>query len=481
MLFGSANRHESRFRAPDEVHVDRSGPPHVAFGSGRHFCLGAHLARLEATAALGALLAGTAWIERDPAGPPERRATLVVRGWRSQPVRIDPRKRRREAVDFELTDGQRDFLARFRAYLDTLDVEGIAEEADADLQEVGPKGQSLLRRMGADGWLGVGWPVAYGGKGATAVEQWLAREELEHRGLPHGGMALTCIGPTLMRVGTEKQKREFLPRIIAGEIEFALGYTEPNAGSDLAALVTRAVRDGDEYVVNGQKVYTTAAHYASHIWLAARTGEARSRHNGISVLIVPIDAPGITVRPLHTQSDGRTNEVFFSDVRVPVDQRVGDENEGWSIITMALDFERLLPYARNRHYLERLVAWAGQGDGAAPLDDSDVAHRLARLAADTEVARLLALRTAWLIDTGAVPNVEASMLKVWLSQLRQDIAVEALAVIGPTAQVRIGEPGAPAGGIFERLWRASTVLKFAGGTNEVQRNIIAQRGLGLPR
>jgi len=387
-------------------------------------------------------------------------------------------------LDFQLTDQQRRFLKEFRLYLDQLDGAGfdlaaIAAEADSDLQEVGPQGQELLRRMGADGWLGIGWPVEYGGRGATSIEQWLFREELEHRGLPHGGMALTSIGPTLMRVGSPEQKQHYLPRILRGEIEFALGYTEPNAGSDLAALSTRAVRDGDIYVVDGQKVYTTAAHYASHIWLAARTGAPGSRHRGISVLVVPIDAPGITVRPLWTQSDGRTNEVFFDSVRVPVAERVGEENEGWAIITMALDFERVLPYARNRYYLERLVDWVSGEETVR--SDPHAQHRIARLVAETEAARLLALRTAWMIDAGKVPHAEASSLKVWLSELRQHIALEALAVVGAPGQIRIGTDAAPAGGIFERLWRASTVLKFAGGTNEVQRNIIAQRGLGLPR
>lgn len=385
----------------------------------------------------------------------------------------------------ELTAAQRSFLDSFRAYLDGLDASGfdlaaIAGEADSDLQEVGPRGQAFLRRMGADGWLGIGWPVEHGGRGATAIEQWLFREELEYRGLPHGGMALTSIGPTLMRVGTADQQKRYLRSILRGEIEFALGYTEPNAGSDLAGLQTRAVRDGDRYVVDGQKVYTTAAHYASHIWLAARTGEAGSRHKGISVLVLPIDAPGVTVRPLFTQSDGRTNEVFLEGVEVPISERVGAENEGWNVIAMALDFERLLPYARNRYYLDQLLAWVSErvNEGAG---DRRTQHRIARLVAETEAARLLAMRTASMIDAGAVPNVEASMLKVRLSELRQHIALDALAIVGPAAQLRIGTTGAPAGGIFERLWRASTVLKFAGGTNEVQRNIIAQRGLGLPR
>lgn len=381
-------------------------------------------------------------------------------------------------MNFELnTDDQR-FLDEFRAYLDQVDTDGIAEEADADLQEVGPRGQALLRRMGSDGWLGIGWPVEYGGRGATAVQQWLFREELEYRGLPHGGMAITSIGPTLMRAGTPAQRATYLPAILRGEVEFALGYTEPNAGSDLAALQTRAVPDGNIYVVNGQKVYTTAAHYGSHLWLAARTGSPDSRHRGISVFILPLDSDGITIRPLHTQSGGRTNEVFLADVHVPAENRVGQENEGWRIITMALDLERLLPYARNRRYLDELMAWAR---ASAAGDDPAVRQRLGLLAADTELGRLLAVRTAWMLDQDTVPNVEASMLKVWLSELRQSIAREALAFMGEDAQVRTGEAGALLGGTFERLWRASTVLKFAGGTNEVQRSIIAQRGLGLPR
>ena len=386
-------------------------------------------------------------------------------------------------MDFAFTTDEATFLDEFRGYLDGLDVTEVTTEGDVDLQEVGPKGRAFLREMGGAGWLGVGWPREFGGQGRSAIEQWIVKEELEYRSLPHGGMAVGAIGPTIMRWGSPEQKSEFLPRIIGGELEFALGYTEPNAGSDLAALSTRAARDGNDYLVNGQKVYTTTAHHADYVWLAVRTGAPGSRHRGISILIVPMTAAGLTIRPLYTQSGGRTNEIFLDDVRVPVSNRIGPENEGWKIIAMALDFERLLPYSGNRRYFEILVDWARSGgnDGRPVADEPTVRHKLARLAAHVEVARLLALRTAWMVDTGAVPQAEASMVKVWLSELRQHLALDALSLMGEDGQLGCGQAGAPAEGVFDRVYRTSTVTKFAGGTNEIQRGIIAQRGLGLPR
>jgi hypothetical protein len=385
-------------------------------------------------------------------------------------------------MDFVLSGEELEFVGSVRAYLDGLDLQEVTAEADAGEGEVGPAGRAFLRRLGRDGWLGMGWPEEYGGQGRSAIEQWLFREELTRRRLPDGGLTIGSVGPTIIRVGTEEQKRRYLPGMLRGDIDVAIGYTEPNAGTDLASLETRAARDGEDYVINGQKMFTTGAHYATHIWLAVRTGPADSKHRGITVLMVPLDTPGITVRPLFTQSGTRTNEVFFDDVRVPCDCRVGDENQGWRLIVMALDFERLLPYSRLAREFEDLLVWA-RGDrlGSELLADSSSRETLARLAIDIEVCRLFATRTACLIDQGEVPNTEASINKVWLSELRQDIACEVLGLIGEEGQLGVGSPGAPDGGAMELAYRASTVPKFGGGTNEIQRNIIAQRGLGLPR
>ena len=379
-----------------------------------------------------------------------------------------------------LSSDQQLFLDQLREYLDGLDpalVDAARTEYLDDPMAIRSHGRAFVRRLGADGWLGVGWPVEYGGRGRSATEQWLFQEEMYLRKLPAGLLTLSSIGPTLIRAGSEAQRAEFLPRILAGELDVAIGYTEPDAGSDLASLRCRAVRDGDGYLLNGQKVYTTGAHVATHLWLAARTGPPDSRHRGISLFIIPIGTPGITVRPLITQGDERTNEVFLDDVRVPVESRVGEENDGWRIITLQLNFERLFSHNEARYELGELIAWA-----AGTLASSESARlAIAELAADVEVARLFSMRSAAMIEAGQVPVAEASLNKVWYSELRQRICATALDLIGEQGQLGYGDEAAPGGGSLERGYRASTVVKFGGGTNEVQRNIIAQAGLGMPR
>jgi alkylation response protein AidB-like acyl-CoA dehydrogenase len=239
-------------------------------------------------------------------------------------------------------------------------------------------------------------------------------------------------------------------------------------------------------VINGQKVFTTAAHFGTHVWLAARTAPDRElKHRGLSVLIVPLDTPGITVRPLYTQADIRTNEVFFEDVRVPAGNRVGQENGGWAIITMALDFERILPYAGLAREFEELLAWSAHtdvdGDGKTVLEDTANRHALCELAVDLEIGRLFSLRTAWMVEEAQIPNAEASISKIWLSELHERLASCGLGLMGEEGQYRVGTEDAPLSGNFDQIYRAFPPMKFGAGTNEIQRNIIAQRGLGLPR
>src|SRR5581483_9401857 len=379
---------------------------------------------------------------------------------------------------FCLDDAQARFCAELAGYLDGLDTTGVVDGFEVDFTQITGRAREFVRRLGRDGWLGVGWPAEYGGQGRSALEQWLFLEEMAYRRLPTGNLTVSSIGPVLARLGTEEQKRHYLPGILAGELDFAIGYTEPDAGSDLASLSTRADRSGGGYVIRGQKVYTTGAHIATHLWLAARTGPPDSRHRGLSLFIIPMDTPGITVHRLVTQGDERTNEVFLDNVAVPVDARVGEENCGWEAITLQLDFERLFACSLLRWQYEQVVR---SGAGAA---GGEAAHRreaLARLGAELEAVRLLTLQAAWMIDAGETPYAEASMAKVAYSELRQRLAQQAMALQGTAGQVRYGEPGALGGGYFERAWRSSPTFKFGAGTNEVQRNIIAQRGLGLPR
>jgi len=386
-------------------------------------------------------------------------------------------------VDFSLSPEQEAFQQQVRRFIHEHLTADLRDEVEREQYAIGPLGKKFVRLMGQQGWLGIGWPREYGGQGRGAIDQWLFLEEMAAENLPTGGLTLNSAGPTLMRVGSERQKQEYLPKILTGEIEFAIGYTEPNAGSDLASLQTRAVREGDSYIINGQKIYTSAAHHSTHIWLLARTDFKAPKHRGISIFIVPIDAPGVTIRPLATMGSERSNEVFFEDVRIPADNLVGEENRGWYYVTMALDFERLMPHARIRRYLEHLIDYAKNTvvDGRPLSKHPRVRIALARLAVDVELLRLFSLRSAWMIERGLVPNAEASVFKIFMSELNQRIATAAQDIMGPYATLRAEDTLTPVEGRLEKLYRSFPLFKFAGGTNEVMRNIIAQRGLGMPR
>jgi 3-oxocholest-4-en-26-oyl-CoA dehydrogenase alpha subunit len=386
-------------------------------------------------------------------------------------------------MDFSLTPEQEQFKKQVRDFIQEHLTPQLREEVERLHWSIGPLGKRFVRLMGQQGWLGVGWPREYGGQGRGAIEQWLFLEEIDLENLPTGGLTLSSAGPTLMRVGSEEQKREYLPGILSGEIEFAIGYTEPDAGSDLAALRTQAIREGDSYVINGRKIYTSAAHHSTHIWLLARTEPDAPRHRGLSILIVPIDAPGVTIRPLRTLGGERSNEVFFDAVRIAAGNLVGEENQGWQYVTMALDLERLIPHARTQRQLQHLVNYAKQTvvDGRPLSKHPQVRIALARLAVEVEAVRLSSLRSAWMIECGRAPNVEASILKIFISEVSEHIALAAQNIMGPYAAVRTEDPLAAVEGRMENLYRRFPLFKFAGGTNEVMRNIVAQRGLGMPR
>ena len=378
------------------------------------------------------------------------------------------------------------FLEDLRGYLDKLDfelVESARAENTEDPMQPREHGRRFLQQLGSDGWLGVSWPKEYGGQGRSAIEQWLFAEELYNRRLPNGLLTLNAIGPTLMLMGSEQQKAEYLPRILTGELEFAIGYSEPDAGSDLAALRTRAVRDGDEYVVNGQKIWTTGAGVATHFWLAVRTGTQDDRHRGLSLFITPMDTPGITITPIITQGGERTNAVFLDNVRIPASQRIAGENEGWSAITAALNFERMFYHNEPRWELRQLAGWAEaagllEGDTA---ESHAVAEVMGEHAVDVEICRLFALRGARMLAVGRVPFAEASANKIWWGELRQRICSTGLDLIGEDGTIADGSEYAPAHGQLEHGLRSSPVWRFGGGTNEIQLDIIATRGLGMPR
>jgi len=340
--------------------------------------------------------------------------------------------------------------------------------------------------MGRDGWLGIGWPREYGGQGRSALEQFIFWDETYRARAPLPVIGVNTIGPTIMQFGTDEQKRELLPKIVRGELFFGVGYSEPNAGTDLASLQTRAVRDGDHYVINGQKIFTTHAHDAEYIWLAARTDPDAPKHKGITMILVPTDTPGFSVTPIYTLGGERTNATYYEDVRVPVSNRVGPENAGWQLITSQLNHERITLAAPG--LADRLVdevwAWADKSltpTGGRLLDEPWVQLSLARVYAKLEALKVLNWRSAWSITAG-VPNMaEASAVKVMGTEFFVECYRLLLEIVGVAGTIPHGEPGALFGGLLEQAYRGATTLTFGGGVNEVQRDIIAMAGLGLPR
>jgi alkylation response protein AidB-like acyl-CoA dehydrogenase len=375
----------------------------------------------------------------------------------------------------DLTDEQRALRDELRGYFATLVTP--AERTVLYTERHGPVYREIVRRMGRDGWLGVGWPREYGGRGFGPVEQQIFANEAARADVQLPAVTLQTVGPTLQEHGTPEQKEFFLPRILAGEVHFAIGYTEPGAGTDLAALRTRAVRDGDTYVVNGQKTFTTGGHDADHIWLACRTDPDAPLHKGISILIVDTTDPGYSWTPIIT-CDGahHVNATYYSDVRVPVGMRVGAENGGWRLITTQLNHERVMlgPAGRLAALYDRVRDWARSRD---LLDRADVRRALAQAYATLRVNELFNGQVA------AAPTVDvadASALKVFAS--------ERLQRLNQLLEEVVGRHGDPADDETAELMRwldmqakRNLVLTFGGGVNEIQRELIATAGLGLPR
>jgi len=350
----------------------------------------------------------------------------------------------------------------------------------------GPLYRKALRQMGKDGWLGVGWPKQYGGQGRSPIEQFIFSDEVQRAGFPLPFLTLNTVGPTIMENGTEEQKREFLPRILAGELHFAIGYTEPGAGTDLAALRTRAVRDGDHYVINGSKVFTSLADYSDYIWLAARTDPDAKKHRGISIFMVPTNSPGYKCTPIYTMAGVRTNATFYEDVRVPASALIGNENDGWALITSQLNRERiaLIAVGPLERMLEEVCRWAQTtrlADGRRVIDQEWVQVTLARVRAKWEVLKLLNWRQAWCMTQGSLNFADASTVKVFGSEFYVEAYQGLLEVLGQVGYLRAGSAEAVLRGRLEFIYRATLILTFGGGTNEIQRDIIAMAGLQMPR
>jgi alkylation response protein AidB-like acyl-CoA dehydrogenase len=385
----------------------------------------------------------------------------------------------------DYTDAERALVQDLRAYFGELVTDELLSEV-AGSEGGGPLYTKALRRMGADGWLGIGWPKEFGGQGRSAIDQYIFFDEVQRAGFPIPFLTLCTVGPTLMKYGTDEQKARFLPAILRGEMHFAIGYSEPGAGTDLASLRTRAVREGDEYVVDGQKVFTSLAEYADFIWLAVRTDPEAPKHKGISILMVDTKAKGFSLSPIHTLGENRTNATYYEGVRVPLSARVGRENEGWKLITTQLNHERVAlssPGPIDR-FVEETTTWARETrtrDGHRVIDVPWVQANLARARASVNVLRLLTWRQAWNIDQGKLDPAESSTVKVFGSESFIRIYGALLEVLGQEGTLKHGSPGARLRGRIERFYRTSIVLTFGGGTNEVQRDIIAMAGLGMPR
>ncbi len=381
-------------------------------------------------------------------------------------------------MDLGLTDEQASLQAELREYFAGLVADA---EAEADGEHAYLR---TIRRMGADGWLGLGWPPEYGGQGRGPIEQMIFVEESHWAGVPLPLLTLNSVGPTLMSLGTPEQKERILPGILRGEVHFAIGYTEPTAGTDLASLQTRAVRDGDEYVINGEKLFTSAIQYADYVWLAVRTDPTLAKHKGLSVLIVPTDAPGFHWTPLRTVAGEFTSSTYYDDVRVPIASLVGEENQGWKLITNQLNHERvaICPVSGILRDLSEVTAWARDHSvsGRRVIDHEWVRLHLARVFARAEFLKLINWKVAWASSRGLNP-ADASATKVFGTEFSLEAYRLLLEVVGQAGYLPEGSPGAVLRGRLERASRAQTIFTFGGGTNEIQRDLIAMVGLGMPR
>lgn len=393
-------------------------------------------------------------------------------------------------MDFDWTDEQRALQQQIRAFL--------AENVPAELIETLHEGESVGvevwddnikhfdRGMVEHGWQVQGLPEQYGGKPMTAMERLILLSEVDYANAPRF-MRATAVSvvPTLARMGTELNRQMWLEKLVNGEVTVSIGYSEPEAGSDLAALRTRAVLDGDSWVINGQKTWNSRGHISTHIWLLARTGAPDSRHKGLSVFIVPLDTPGIEIQHVESWGDHMFNDVFFSDVRVPATHLIGEVDKGWSIVMSAVNGERaFLGFAYSlRNILDDFIdhCKATSFEGQVLASRPDVKAGLARFEVEVELAHLMGVDIASQVDAGKSPDGQALGLKIYTSELRTRMADFAMQTLGLTGLLDRHDPNAPMRGDMELLYRRAPINRIGVGANEVLRDVVAQRGLGLPR
>jgi alkylation response protein AidB-like acyl-CoA dehydrogenase len=385
----------------------------------------------------------------------------------------------------DYTPEQRALRDELRAYLATLITPELTDELDAT-EGGGPLYHRAIQKLGADNWLGIGWPKVHGGQERGPIEQFIFFDEVQRAGFPVPILTLNTVGPTLLKFGTEEQKKKYPPLILKGKCHFSIGYTEPGSGTDLASLKTTAVKDGDEWVIRGQKIWTSLADHADYIWLACRTDPNAPPHKGISMIIVPANAKGVQITRIHPLGDNNVHACYFDDVRVPLGNLVGEEHRGWQLITTQLNHERvaLCSVGPLQRIWEETIAWAKTtpaGNGKAVIELPWVQSNLARVQMKLDVLELLNWQQAWNIARDTLSPADASAIKVYGSELYVEGSRLLMEVHGAAGVLKRGSKGAALNGRLEKFYRMSLVLTFGGGTNEIQRDIICHAGLRMPR
>lgn len=391
-------------------------------------------------------------------------------------------------MNFDFSEEEIEFLKEVNEFLEEnrhIDVMDVTRENMAQICDT-PERRAFMKKISEKGWLGMTWPKEYGGQEVSGIYEYLLNERLSGVGAPGIGKGVGIIGKSLINVGSDKLKEEFLPKILNAEVEFAVGYSEPNAGSDAAAMRLKAEKQGDGWNLNGQKIFTTSAHYADWYWVGARTDPDAPKHHGITLFLVPMDHPGLTITRMPTMGNELTNAVFFDDVFVHDDYVVGDLNKGFQYIAEALDIERFTMFTfspiRNRVQLLCDHVKTATRDGEPLRNDPVVRQRVAKLATECEVARLLGVKFIdAAMDGGKTPTVPSSFYKLYATELSQRVSDALMDIVGPGAQLALGTEDAPLKGRAESCYTFTVLDTIGGGSSEVQKNIISRRGLGLPK
>ena len=390
-------------------------------------------------------------------------------------------------MKIEFTKKQVQLRDELRSYFKSLMNKKLKKELNEGAAEGGgPEFRKALEKIGQDGWIGLSWPKEYGGKEVTPLEQYIFTEEVMRCGFPYPFLTTDSIGPTIAEFGTNELKEKLIPGILSGKTIFAIGYSESNAGTDLAALSTKARLQNQEWIINGQKMWTSLADFSDYIWLAVRTNQETSNHKGLSIIVVPSDSKGLTISPISTLGGVKTNVTFYENVRVPKENLVGEVNKGWRLITGQLNRERLslVNNAPIEKLLEDVIRWVKSQDnseGGKLIDEKWVQTNLAKVKSGTEALKLICLKQAWLMTEEKLKMEDASVAKVYGSEFFIEAYRLLMEIVGHKSILTKNSIGNILEGRLEMLYRVSSVLTFGGGTNEIQRDIISMAGLGMPR